>query len=130
MAKIPRNFKLLEELEKGEKGLGDENVSYGLVNQDDIMMNQWQGTIIGPLDTNFQGYIYSLTIEVGPNYPNEPPSFKFERDPEVRFPLMSSKIVTKEGIVDPGVLEELRHWKPEYSLETILFALYNKMRGH
>ncbi len=27
---MPRTFKLYDELEKGEKGLGDQSVSYGL----------------------------------------------------------------------------------------------------
>ena len=58
---------MLEELEKGEKGLGagkprmesvlelslmhcagSEACSYGLVEGDDLMMSNWNGTILGP----------------------------------------------------------------------------------
>ncbi|RKF59981.1 Ubiquitin-conjugating enzyme variant MMS2 [Golovinomyces cichoracearum] len=56
--KVPRNFRLLEELEKGEKGLGaayadvriclTEACSYGLAQGDDMLMSNWNGTILGP----------------------------------------------------------------------------------
>ena len=70
---VPRNFVLLGELEKAEKGNTDMSISYGLVTADDITLTDWQCTILGPQNCGVEGRIISLLIRCPPKYPIEMP---------------------------------------------------------
>ena len=83
---VPRNFVLLTELERAEKGSTDMTVSYGLVDSDDITLTNWQCTILGPPNSAMDNRIISLLVSCGNNYPNEIPTVKFQT--KVNYPFV------------------------------------------
>ncbi|KAI0028890.1 ubiquitin-conjugating enzyme/RWD-like protein [Vararia minispora EC-137] len=123
MAKVPRNFRLLEELEKGEKGIGDGSCSYGLEDSDDNMMSNWNGTIIGPGHSVHENRIYSLKIHCGSQYPDVPPAVQFIS--RVNLPFVNQT----NGQVDPTKLPVLTNWRRSNTMETVLVEIRREMNS-
>mmetsp|Transcript_51740 Transcript_51740/g.116440 ORF Transcript_51740/g.116440 Transcript_51740/m.116440 type:complete len:138 (+) Transcript_51740:91-504(+) len=116
---VPRSFRLLDELEKGQKGDAMSGVSWGLAVHDDISLTEWNGTIFGPPGTAFDNRIYSLHITCGPSYPDVVPVVRFETKINMNWVDHRGNIIHDWPMV--------ASWRREYTVESILENLRKEM---
>ena len=118
---VPRNFKLLEELEAYEKAPSVNGISLGLVNYEDVFLKDWNGTIIGPDGTAFADRVYSLAIHAGMDYPYVAPQVRFLA-PCVNLPCVDQQ--TGEILES---LPSLQNWDRSKGIESIMRDLKRAM---
>ena len=83
--RVPRNFKLLDELESAEKGKYSDAQKYGEdcswitlgLDGPDATFTHWNASIIPHQGGHIGDRIYSLSITAGLGYPDDPPTVKF-----------------------------------------------------
>lgn len=84
-------------------------------------MTNWNGTILGPPHSNHENRIYSVALECGQNYPDEPPSVRFIS--KINLPCVDETT----GDVKVSEFHTLRDWKRSYTMQTVLLDLRKEM---
>ncbi|KAJ3450782.1 hypothetical protein M0813_03060 [Anaeramoeba flamelloides] len=119
----PRNFRLLRELDEGQKNSNTSEVSYGLEDPEDTYLSSWIGTIIGPQSTVHYGRIYSIKLYCDDDYPKKAPIVRFKTKINMDCVNNDGTInITKFPLLGPN------SWDHTTTLETILIHIRNKMQ--
>ena len=107
MATAQRITKELENL----KADPPANCSAGPI-EDDIF--HWQGTLMGPTDSPYEGGVFMMDIKFPADYPFKPPKVQFQT--KVYHPNINS-----QGSICLDILKE--QWSPALTLSKVLLSI-------
>ncbi|CAB5370749.1 unnamed protein product [Rhizophagus irregularis] len=79
---------------------------------DDLL--HWKATIMGPLDSPYEGGVFFLDIQIPTDYPFKPPRIKFTT--KICHPNIDSN-----GNIDLDILRQ--HWSPGLSISKLLLSI-------
>jgi len=141
--RVPRQFRLLDELERAEKGQSDhfraersnrseitaaniDGINFCTLGLDatqpedaaepeKYVFTNWNATIIPHQGASVGNRLYSLKVTAGPDYPNTPPSIRFVHKVNLRC-------VNHRGEVN---ISQFMRWDPE---TTEIFLVLLKIR--
>ncbi|KAF0987962.1 hypothetical protein HZS_1600 [Henneguya salminicola] len=119
---VPRDFRLLEELEEGEKGHGDSTISWGLKEEGDKELKYWTASILGPQRSPYRDRLYRLTIICGEKYPYEAPEVMFESPIKMIG-------VSSDHRVEIKCCPILGKWNTKYKISDILLSIQKSMKN-
>lgn len=125
---VPRNFQLLDELEKTEKGQTDMSISMGLSDGSDVFMREWVCTILGPNGGPLENRIISVHLTCGDDYPKVPPSAHFLTKVNAPDFVAGDGQVTADKL--KKILDAAGGWAGDRrTMQTVLLALRNQLRS-
>ncbi|KAK6931629.1 Ubiquitin-conjugating enzyme E2 [Dillenia turbinata] len=77
--------------------------------------------VLDPMQTVHEGRIYQLKLFCGKDYPDNPPSVRFQTR-------INMTCVNQEtGVVEPSLFPMLTNWQREFTMEDILTQLKKEM---
>jgi len=111
---IKRIQKEINELQHSGHSDIPENISIGYTDDPFI----WNATIIGAVDTPYEGGLFKLNIKLPKNYPFSPPVVHF--DTKIFHPNINDS-----GDICLDILKS--HWSPAYNLTHVMLSILSLM---
>ena len=110
---------------KKSKILGSIGASAGPI--DISNLNKWEAVISCPMDTPYEGGIFTLSINFGNDYPKKPPEILVKKVDNI-IPIFHPNINTNFGLICLSVIKD--DWTEDTTIETCITSIVNMLSDY